>query len=61
MTLTTKMIWFECRFECFKSNRTEVGVRVLKFFKKKQQGQRTNTLVMSEDGIAHASIIRNAG
>lgn len=34
---------------------------MLKFFKKKQHGQGTKALVMSEDGIAHASIIRTAG
>ena len=31
------------------------------FFKKKQRSQGTNALVLSEDGIAHAYIIRNAG
>ncbi len=31
------------------------------FFKKKKRGQGTNALVLSEEGIAHACIFRNAG
>jgi MSHA biogenesis protein MshI len=34
---------------------------VLNFFKKKQRGQGINALVLSEEGIAHACIIRNTG
>jgi len=34
---------------------------VFNFFKKKKRGQGTNALVLSEEGIAHACVYRNAG